>query len=88
MPPQRENYRTRGIIYKGKIAWDKVNHFEMGVSLSAADDVNVVNQRVIDFIGARGKELIFETKGSKVDQDGGNKIVEFRNASGNSDCQE
>ena len=38
--------------------------------------MNVVNQRVSDFIGARGEELIFETQGSKVDQDAGNKIVE------------
>ena len=73
MPPQRENYRNRGIIYKGKISGERVNHFKIGVSLSAADDVNVVNP---DFIGARGEELTFETQGSKVDQDGGNIAVE------------
>ena len=76
VPPQREDHRTRSIIYKGKIARDKANHFKIWVSLSAADDVNVVNQQVTDFIGARGEELTFETQGSEVDQDDGNTVVE------------
>ena len=65
VPPRREDHRTKSIIYKGKIARDKVNHFKVGVSLSAANDVNVVNQRVADFIGARGEGLTFESKVAK-----------------------
>ena len=76
MPPRRGDHRTRSIIYKGKLARDKVNHFEIGASLLVANNVNVVNQRVTDFIWARGEELTFETQWSKVGQDNGNTVVE------------
>ena len=45
------------------------------MTLSAADDENVANQRVTDFIGARAEELTFETLGSKVDNDDDNTAV-------------
>ena len=51
VPPRRKDHRTRNIIYEVKTAGDKVNHFKIGVTLSAPDAVNVVNQRVTDFIG-------------------------------------
>ena len=62
---------TRGQSITG----DKVNHFKIGLTLSAADDENVANQRVTDFVGARAEELTFETLGSTVDNDDSNTVV-------------
>ena len=45
------------------------------MSLSAADGVNVVNQRVTCFIWARNEESTFQRQGSEVDQDRGNIVV-------------
>ena len=74
-PPRRDNNKTRGVIYKGQISEKKIDYFEIGVSLSDADDANVLHQRVADFIRARVEELTFETQESKRDQEGGNHIV-------------
>ena len=41
----------------------------------AADDENVANQRVTDFVGARAEELTFETLGITVDNVGSNTVV-------------